>query len=66
MANQVCASCEYIETKTVERGCVRDFIVTCKKEHAPIFLFSGGDCEDYQKWRARNEKSNEIYLRFLQ
>ena len=48
MANQVCASCKYIETKTVERGCARDFIVTCKKEHAPIFLFSGGDCEDYR------------------
>lgn len=49
MANQVCASCRFIETKTVERGCARDFIVTCKKEHAPIFLFSGGDCEDYQE-----------------
>ena len=49
MANQVCASCEFIETKTVERGCVRDFIVTCKKEHTPIFLFSGSDCEDYQE-----------------
>ena len=56
MANQVCASCRFIETKTVERGCARDFIVTCKKEHAPIFLFSGGDCEDYQEKESENDR----------
>ena len=49
MVNQVCASCEYIETKTVERGCARDFVVTCQKEHAPIWLFAGGACRDYQQ-----------------
>jgi len=49
MTNQVCASCKSIETKTVEIGCARDFVVTCHKGHAPIFLFSGGDCEDYQE-----------------
>jgi hypothetical protein len=27
---------------------LKELIVTCEKGHAPIWLFSGGECLDYQ------------------
>jgi len=36
----------------------KELIVTCEKGHAPIWLFSGGDCEDYQP-KATNQKQEQ-------
>ena len=48
---QSCGSCRFVQTAIIlPRGSeLKQLIVTCEKEHAPIWLFSGGDCEDYQE-----------------
>ena len=47
---QSCASCAHIQTAIVrpQGSEPKRLVVTCEKEHAPIWLFSGGACEDYQ------------------
>ena len=31
-------------------------VVTCEKEHAPIWLFSGAECEDYQSKQSETQE----------
>ena len=48
MSDQVCASCQFISAKVVANGAANELIVTCTNGHAPIWLFTGGACKDYQ------------------
>ena len=50
MTDQQCVTCKYFQTSfTVPQGSEpKRLVVTCEKEHAPIWLFSGAMCEDYQ------------------
>ncbi len=47
---QSCASCAHIHTEIVrpQGSEPKRLVVTCEKEHAPIWLFSGAECKDYQ------------------
>ena len=50
MSDQQCVTCRYVQTAIVrpQGSEPKRLVVTCKKEHAPIWLFSGAECEDYQ------------------
>ena len=50
MNTQSCGSCRFVQTaiKLPKGSELKQLIVTCQKEHAPIWLFSGAECLDYQ------------------
>lgn len=50
MSEKVCAGCRFVRMtiKPPQGSEQKELIVTCEKGHAPIWLFSGGECEDYQ------------------
>jgi len=50
VTKQVCASCRLIQTSIrMPRGSeAKELVVKCEYGHAPIWLFSGGKCSDYQ------------------
>jgi len=48
VSEQVCASCKFIQTSIRQEGASRELVVKCQNGHAPIWLFSGGKCSDYQ------------------
>ena len=50
MSDQVCASCRFIQTSIrMPRGSEqKELVVKCTNGHAPIWLFTGGECRDYQ------------------
>jgi len=50
VSEQVCASCKFIQTsiKYPQGSEQKELVVKCQNGHAPIWLFSGGKCSDYQ------------------
>lgn len=49
MIDQLCSTCQFIQTSIRQIGSgPRELVVTCRKGHAPIWLFSGDTCQDYQ------------------
>lgn len=50
MNGQVCASCRFIQTSIrMPHGSEqKELVVKCENGHAPIWLFTGGACRDYQ------------------
>ena len=49
-AAHICICCAHCKTEIVEpRGSEqKQLVVMCEEAHAPIWLFSGAMCEDYQ------------------
>ena len=50
MSDQVCVSCRFIQTpiRMPHGSEQKELVVKCENGHAQIWLFSGGECEDYQ------------------
>ena len=64
MTNQMCATCAHMQqTIKLPRGSeLKELIVTCEKGRAPIWLFSGEACQDYQP--KQSEKPVEVIESF--
>lgn len=58
MSDQVCASCGFISAKVIVNGAANELIVTCTNGHAPIWLFTGGACREYQP-KSINQKQEQ-------
>ena len=56
MNDQVCVSCRFISVKVVANGAANELIVKCMNGHAPIWLFTGGKCRDYQQKIDQNKE----------
>ena len=60
MNDQVCVSCRFIQTSIrVPHGSEqKELVVKCTNGHAPIWLFTGGTCRDYQPKMDQNKEQN--------
>ncbi len=61
MTNRMCATCDHMrKTIKLPRGSeLKELIVTCEKGHAPIWLFSGEACQDYQSKESEKMESEK-------
>jgi hypothetical protein len=58
VSEQVCASCKFIQTsiKYPQGSEQKELVVKCQNGHAPIWLFSGAECEDYRSKQSETQE----------